>query len=86
MSAIGTKVGDVGRVCYTVVKRSGNTGIYDITFNAAYPRNNYVYMVTPIGALVSVTLGAETSSTKMSACTYTRSGALTDGSFSFTAF
>ena len=69
MSSTGTKVSDTGRIGYTVVRRSA--GLYDITFATAYPNSNYVYSVTPLGAFVSLVLGAETSATTISVYTFT---------------
>ena len=87
VAANGTKVTDTGRVGYTIVKRSGYPqGLYDITFNTAYPNNNYVYTITPIGAFVYVTMGAETSKTTISVYTYTGSGTFADCSLFFTVF
>ena len=87
VSAAGVKLSDVGRITYSVVKRSGYPqGLYDITFTIAYPNNNYVYTVTPIGAFVSITLGAAASATKISVYTYISASTSTDCGFSLLHF
>ena len=84
MSATGTKVSDTGRVAYTASKRTSYLGIYNVIASVVYPNSNYVHVATPLVAFVSLTLRAKTSATKISAHTYTRSGAGVDCSFFFT--